>query len=55
MFSVHIYLYDLQRWEYRLLAANNDWEAQLMAEAIALCHMADIRFPHKAVFALTAC
>ncbi|MBW4580634.1 MAG: hypothetical protein KME42_13805 [Tildeniella nuda ZEHNDER 1965/U140] len=52
-FTAHIYLHDTGSWRYGyLLPVQNEAEAQALAEAIALCHGADVKRPDKAVYAL---
>ncbi|MBD2076327.1 hypothetical protein H6F86_21070 [Phormidium sp. FACHB-592] len=52
MYNAHIYLKDCEKWLYPLIQAASWTEAQLIAEAIALCHGASIESPQKAVYAL---
>jgi len=52
MYLVHIYLKDSHRWTYPTIAAANWTEARNIAEAIALCHGANVDRPGSAVFCL---
>jgi hypothetical protein len=52
MYCAHIYLKDSHRWTYPTIAAANWSETLNIAEAIALCHGANVDRPGTAVFCL---